>query len=30
MDKANSTLREYLAPKTEFLGAIRLPNTAFK
>ena len=30
MDKVNSTLREYLAPKTEFLGAIRLPNTAFK
>ena len=30
MDKLNSTLREYLAPKTELLGAIRLPNTAFK
>jgi adenine-specific DNA methylase len=30
MDKANSTLRDYLAPKTELLGAIRLPNTAFK
>ena len=30
MDKVNSTLREYLAPKTELLGAIRLPNTAFK
>ncbi len=30
MDKVNSTLREYLAPNTEFLGAIRLPNTAFK
>ncbi|MCW5554494.1 MAG: DEAD/DEAH box helicase family protein [Verrucomicrobiae bacterium] len=30
MDKVNSTLREYLAPKMEFLGAIRLPNTAFK
>jgi N12 class adenine-specific DNA methylase len=30
MDKANSTLREYLAPKAELLGAIRLPNTAFK
>ncbi len=30
MDKVNSTLREYLAPKSEFLGAIRLPNTAFK
>ncbi|MFO1501082.1 MAG: DEAD/DEAH box helicase family protein [Verrucomicrobiota bacterium] len=30
MDKLNSTLREYLAPTTELLGAIRLPNTAFK
>ncbi len=30
MDKVNSTLREYLAPKAELLGAIRLPNTAFK
>jgi N12 class adenine-specific DNA methylase/phospholipid N-methyltransferase len=30
MDKVNSTLREYLAPKAEFLGAVRLPNTAFK
>ena len=30
MDKVDSTLREYLAPNTEFLGAIRLPNTAFK
>ena len=30
MDKVNSTLREYLAPNTELLGAIRLPNTAFK
>lgn len=30
MDKLDSTLREYLAPNTELLGAIRLPNTAFK
>ena len=30
MDKANSTLRDHLTSKTEFLGAIRLPNTAFK
>jgi hypothetical protein len=30
LDKQNSTLRELLAGKTEFLGAIRLPNTAFK
>lgn len=30
MDKLDSTLREYLAPKAELLGAIRLPNTAFK
>jgi len=30
MDKLNSTLRQYLAYRTELLGAIRLPNTAFK
>ncbi len=30
LDKANSGLRNYLADKTNFLGAIRLPNTAFK
>jgi len=30
LDKQDSTLRELLASKTEFLGAIRLPNTAFK
>jgi len=30
MDKLDATLREYLAPKAELLGAIRLPNTAFK
>ena len=30
LDKQDSTLRELLAGKTEFVGAIRLPNTAFK
>ena len=30
LDKLDSTLRETLSQKTEFLGAIRLPNTAFK
>ena len=30
LDKLDSTLRETLARKSEFLGAIRLPNTAFK
>ncbi len=30
MDKANSTLREYLSQRAELLGAIRLPNDAFK
>ncbi len=30
MDKTNSALRDYLALKTDLLGAIRLPNTAFK
>ena len=30
LDKLDSTLRETLAKNTEFLGAIRLPNTAFK
>jgi hypothetical protein len=30
LDKANSHLRDYLYDKTDFLGAIRLPNTAFK
>jgi N12 class adenine-specific DNA methylase/predicted O-methyltransferase YrrM len=30
LDKLDSTLREMLSGKTEFLGAIRLPNTAFK
>ncbi|HUA66409.1 MAG TPA: methyltransferase domain-containing protein, partial [Alphaproteobacteria bacterium] len=30
MDKLDSTLRELLGTRTEFLGAIRLPNDAFK
>ena len=30
LDKQDSTLRELLAAKAEFLGAIRLPNNAFK
>jgi len=30
LDKLDATLRETLSQKTEFLGAIRLPNTAFK
>jgi N12 class adenine-specific DNA methylase len=30
MDKLDSTLRELLAEKAELLGAIRLPNNAFK
>jgi N12 class adenine-specific DNA methylase/SAM-dependent methyltransferase len=30
LDKQDSTLRTMLAGKTEFLGAVRLPNTAFK
>jgi len=30
MDKLDSTLRELLSAKTELLGAIRLPNDAFK
>jgi phospholipid N-methyltransferase/predicted HTH domain antitoxin len=30
LDKANYKLRKYLAERSEFLGAIRLPNTAFK
>src|SRR5262249_40392683 len=30
MDKLDSTLREYLSHRTEFIGAIRLPNDAFK
>src|SRR5580658_1658979 len=30
MDKLDSTLRELLSARTELLGAIRLPNNAFK
>ena len=30
MDKQDAHLREYLYERAEFLGAIRLPNTAFK
>jgi N12 class adenine-specific DNA methylase len=30
MDKLDSTLREMLASKAELLGAVRLPNNAFK
>ena len=30
MDKLDSTMRELLGDRTEFLGAIRLPNDAFK
>ena len=30
MDAKDSTVRRYLAQRTELLGAIRLPNTAFK
>ncbi len=30
LDKQNALIREYLADKADFLGAIRLPSTAFK
>lgn len=30
MDKANSKMRRYIAGKAELIGAIRLPNNAFK
>lgn len=30
MDKINPTVRKYLAERAELIGAIRLPNTAFK
>ncbi len=30
MDKQNSKVRKYIAQRAELLGAIRLPNTAFK
>lgn len=30
MDKANASVRRYLAERAELLGAVRLPNTAFR
>jgi len=30
MDKANSSVRKYISERAELLGAIRLPNDAFK
>lgn len=30
LDKSNPTVRKYLAERAELIGAIRLPNTAFK
>ncbi len=30
MDKQNATIREFLASKADFLGAVRLPSNAFK
>ena len=30
MDKQDSTIRDYLAERADLVGAIRLPNTAFK
>lgn len=30
LDKANPTVRKYLAERAELMGAIRLPNTAFR
>jgi N12 class adenine-specific DNA methylase len=30
LDRVNSSLRGYLADRVDFIGAIRLPNTAFK
>ena len=30
MDAKDSTVRRYLAQRAELLGAIRLPNNAFK
>ena len=30
LDKQNAALREHLAAKADFLGAIRLPSEAFK
>ena len=30
LDKANPGVRKYLAERAELIGAVRLPNTAFK
>lgn len=30
LDKKNSSVREYISERADFLGAIRLPNTTFK
>ena len=30
MDKKNNSVRKYLAERAEFVGAVRLPNSAFK
>lgn len=30
MDKQNPSIRKYIADRAELVGAIRLPNTAFK
>lgn len=30
MDKENTKVRQYLFKRAELLGAVRLPNTAFK
>ena len=30
MDKANPAVRRYIAQRAELLGAVRLPNNAFK
>lgn len=30
LDKANPTIRKYLSERAELVGAVRLPNTAFK
>jgi len=30
LDKANTSVRRYIAERAELLGAVRLPNTAFK
>ena len=30
LDKSNPTIQKYLAERAELVGAVRLPNTAFK